>query len=433
VEKLVALTEKKPKWQSPLLQQHHLVGRIWRPSDGRFVDQEVMAEDLVRSAYVLLGEKHDNADHHLLQARMIELLTSLGRRPAVIWEMITESKQPILDQHFATYSRDAKALGDDLGWNLSGWPAWQIYQPVAEAAMAAHLPMYAAGLPKSAVRSLARGKPSFKFAKRQRTLGLHIALPEELRKRSIEQLFQGHCEMMPRSALGPLFNVQRARDAVLGEHMLTSSRRDGALLIAGTGHVRKDFGVPLFLERNHPGIRITTVALVEVQDGLMDPTDYSESFSAPVMPFDYVWFTPRADDKDHCAALRKKWAKPAGEKPPPAKPQEEPAAKAKAEPEAAPKPEPTPEPKPEPEPTPEQKAAQEPEAKEESQPAPKEAEETPPQPAQDNDAKPENESSELPDLEEQEVEERKPVEMKPAEPVPGMPPIPRTKPPRPGR
>ena len=425
VEKLVALTAQKPTWQSPLLQQHHLVGRIWRPSDGRFVDQNVMAEDIVRSAYVLLGEKHDNADHHLLQARMIGMLTSLGRRPAVIWEMITEPKQPILDQHFAKYSRDAKALGDDLGWNLSGWPAWQMYQPVAEAAMAAHLPMYAAGLPKAAVRSLARGKPSFKFAKRQRSLGLHIQLPEELRQRSIEQLFQGHCEMMPRSALVPMFNVQRAKDAVFAEHMLTSSRQDGALLIAGNGHVRKDIGVPLFLERNHPGIRVTTVALVEVQDGLMDPTDYGEIFSAPVLPFDYVWFTPRADNKDHCAELRKRWAKPAKKEPPAAKVQEEPETKVKPEPE--PKPEPKQEQAPEP------KEEQKPELKEDPKAAPKASEETAPQPAQETDAKSDTENSELPDLEEQEVEARKPVEMKPAEPAPGTPPIPRSKPPRPGR
>jgi len=332
VEDLVALTETKPVWQSPLLQQHHLVGRIWRSADGRFVEQKILAEDLVRAAYILLGEKHDNPDHHLLQARLIEILIALGRRPALIWEMVPETKQPILDSYFAKYSRDGEALGKSLGWNLSGWPAWHMYQPVADAAMAGHLPMYAAGLPKSSIRALARGKPSFKFAKRQRALGLHIALPAGMRKRSLEQLYQGHCEMMPRSSLTPLFNVQRAKDAVFAEHMLTSGQNDGALLIAGNGHVRKDLGVPLFLNRHQPGVRVATVALVEVQDGLMDPTDYGEIFSAPLLPFDYVWFTPRIDDKDHCAQLRKRFAKPAKAKPmaPQPKAEEKPAEEAPA-------------------------------------------------------------------------------------------------------
>ena len=76
--------KKKSVWQSPLLLQHKLVGRIWRPSDGRFVDQDTLVEDLVRSSFILLGEKHDNKDHHLLQARLIRELTQHGRQPAVV-------------------------------------------------------------------------------------------------------------------------------------------------------------------------------------------------------------------------------------------------------------------------------------------------------------------------------------------------------------
>ena len=315
VQKLFAVTDPKPTWQSPLLQQHHLVGRIWRPGDGGFVDQKTLAADLVGSGYILLGEKHDNPDHHLLQARLIRTLTALGRRPAVVWEMIPESRQPILNRYWAKYSRDAAALGGTLGWDASGWPAWSLYQPIAEAAMAAHLPMYAAGLSKAAVRTLARGKPSFAFAKRRRALGLDNPMPEELRQRSLEQLYQGHCELMPRDTLGPLLNVQRARDAVIAEHLLAGSVNDGALLIAGAGHVRKDLAVPVFLARYQPDVRITTVAFVEVRDGVLDPTDYAASFSTPVLPFDYVWFTPRADDEDHCAKLKKNWRMPGAMKP----------------------------------------------------------------------------------------------------------------------
>ena len=146
---------KQPAWQSPLLQKHHLVGRIWRPAEGRFVTEAYLNGELLRSAYILLGEKHDNPDHQLLQARLIHELTDQGRRPSVIWEMITETKQPILDQFRFEYSRDAAALGVALSWDVSGWPDWRFYQPVAAAAMAENLAMYTAGLPKPVVRALA--------------------------------------------------------------------------------------------------------------------------------------------------------------------------------------------------------------------------------------------------------------------------------------
>jgi hypothetical protein len=49
----------------------------------------------------------------------------------------------------------------------------------------------------------------------------------------------------------------------------------------------------------------------------------------------------------------------------------------------------------------------------------------------DASAMPDEAETDLPDLEEHEVEVRKPVEMKDAEPAPDMPPIPRSKPPKP--
>jgi uncharacterized iron-regulated protein len=307
LENLLAVKDKKPTLQSPLLQQHHLVGRIWRPADGRFVEQKTLAKDLARSTYILLGETHDNPDHHLLQARLIRVLASLGRRPAVVWEMIPETQQPILDRYWANYSQDAAALGATLSWDASGWPSWRLYQPIAEAAMAARLPMYAAGLSKTVMRALARGKPPFGFTKRRRALGLHIPFPEALRQRSLEQLYQSHCELMPREALEPLLNAQQSKDAVFAKHMLASGVDDGSLLIAGAGHVRKDLAVPLFLARHQPGARVASVAFLEVQDGVLDPTDYAADFLSPALPFDYVWFTPRADDQDHCGELKKNW------------------------------------------------------------------------------------------------------------------------------
>ena len=433
VAKLTGLGEKKPVWQSPLLQKHHLVGRIWHPSSGRFIEQKVLAEVLVRSAFVLLGEKHDNRDHHILQARLIKVLTSLGRRPSVVWEMIPESKQPVLNKFWEQYSKNADALGVALAWDISGWPAWNMYKPIAGAAMAAHLPMYAAGLPKAAVRSLARGKPSFEFARRRRRLGLLTPFPKELRQRSIDQLYIGHCELMPRAALGPLFNVQRARDAVFAEHMLTSGLDDGALLIAGDGHVRKDIGVPLFLKRHQPNVKVTTVAFGEVQDGVLDPGDYAENFSAPVMPFDYVWFTPRADAKDYCAALRKKWQKPATGKVETVKPSRKalddaaPAPEPKAMPKAEPKPEP--EPNAEPAPSPEAVSEPDPNSQPELDGDETEAGSPPAQPAQPTKTEMPASDEDQPDV--ADPEERPSIDVTPVDAQPDMPPVPRSKPPRP--
>jgi uncharacterized iron-regulated protein len=82
--------------------------------------------------------------------------------------------------------------------------------------------------------------------------------------------------------------------------MLSSGAADGAVLIAGAGHVRRDRGVPYYLAQEQPQASLVTVALQEVARDLSEPVAYGWHVGA----FDYVWFTPRASDEDPCAAFR---------------------------------------------------------------------------------------------------------------------------------
>ncbi|MDP6175397.1 MAG: ChaN family lipoprotein, partial [Rhodospirillales bacterium] len=69
-------------WVSPLDQGHPLAGRIWQVSPGRFVEPTQVEQAAEAADFVLAGEKHDNLDHHLLQARLLKSLIRAGRHPA---------------------------------------------------------------------------------------------------------------------------------------------------------------------------------------------------------------------------------------------------------------------------------------------------------------------------------------------------------------
>jgi hypothetical protein len=45
--------------------------------------------------------------------------------------------------------------------------------------------------------------------------------------------------------------------------------------------------------------QLLSLAFVEVSAGKQSPGDYAEHFDGR-LPFDYLWFTPRADDFDPC-------------------------------------------------------------------------------------------------------------------------------------
>src|SRR5262249_11227032 len=73
-------------WLTKLDRDSPLVGKIWDAGAAAFVSPSAMLERLSRAKFVLVGERHDNPDHHRLQAKVIAELVARGRRPAVVLE-----------------------------------------------------------------------------------------------------------------------------------------------------------------------------------------------------------------------------------------------------------------------------------------------------------------------------------------------------------
>jgi uncharacterized iron-regulated protein len=110
-------------------------------------------------------------------------------------------------------------------------------------------------------------------------------------------------EMPPAFADGMVM-AERARDGSLAAHMRVADAGRGAVLIAGTGHARIDRGVPRELARIATGEAAVSIAFVEVSHGDSDPRAYAAAWHSLALPFDFVLFTPRANDDDPCAKMR---------------------------------------------------------------------------------------------------------------------------------
>jgi uncharacterized iron-regulated protein len=281
---------------------HPLTGRIWDVGNGRFVTMDALAAAVSGVRFVLLGERHDHPEHHAFQAWLVRRMIEAGRRPAVAFEMLDTSQAPALARHLAASPHDAAGLGDAVGWRRSGWPEWRLYQPIAEEALAAGLPIVAANVPAAAARAAARGDFSALDPELVRRHALDRPAPAQAALEA--EIREAHCGALPETLVPGMVAAQRARDAQMAER-LVAGQRDGAVLIAGAGHVRSDRGVPRYLAAAAPDAHIVAVAFLEVADGLTAPADYAERFGAPRLPFDYVWFTARVDNDDPCARFGK--------------------------------------------------------------------------------------------------------------------------------
>ena len=135
---------------------------------------------------------------------------------------------------------------------------------------------------------------------------LRLAEPSpETRSAMALEIRESHCGKAPESILDRMVDIQWARDARMAASLARGGQRDGAVLIAGAGHARRDRGVPAHLARQAPDAGVASAAFLEVDPAAVKPGDYAARLAGDTLPFDYVWFTPKIDDVDPCEKFKK--------------------------------------------------------------------------------------------------------------------------------
>ena len=117
-------------------------------------DGELFA-GLAARPIVLLGEEHDNAEHHRWQLSVIEALHALGPDLVLGFEMFGRASQPVLDQ-WVGGDLDADAFLRAVRWNETWGFDARLYLPIFEFARRHELPMWALNVERSLIRRVAR-------------------------------------------------------------------------------------------------------------------------------------------------------------------------------------------------------------------------------------------------------------------------------------
>jgi uncharacterized iron-regulated protein len=302
------------EWVSPRHRDHPLVGKIWDGRAGAFVDEGALAAAVAAADFVLLGEVHDNADHHLLQARLVRAAIGAGRRPALAFEMLSTEQQPAVDAALARAPGDPDALAKAVGWAESGWPPFQLYRPIFAAGLEAGLPIVAANLPRAMVKALVSGGVEVLDPPVRERLARGEPVPAEQLEEMRTEMRESHCNELPEALIDPLVLAQRARDATMAARIAEADAGRGAMLVTGNGHIRTDRGVPAFLAEEAPGRTVLAVAFLEVLPEATEPAAYQALLGARTFPFDFAVFTAGEEREDMCAGLRHRARRQAEEK-----------------------------------------------------------------------------------------------------------------------
>lgn len=263
---------------------------------------------------LILGETHDNAEHHLLQAAALAEFTdtSNAKRPAVVFEQLRADQETgvanfrALSGSATSKTRTVDDLKRLVDWDKSAWPK-NVYEPLFSAAIALDLPIYAGDVARAEIMKAAKGGEGAVASDDRSRLGLDVPLGEKLDAASVKEIEDSHCGALPKEAFGGMAYAQRYRDAHLADAVIAAGRTNGAaFLIAGTGHARTDRGVPWYIRQRAPEKKIVSVMFIEVEDGNADAQSYIPRGPDGQPAADFVVFTARTERGDPCEKMRKK-------------------------------------------------------------------------------------------------------------------------------
>lgn len=205
---------------------------------------ETMSAPFEGADIIILGEVHDNPQHHINQARIV----SEVQPAAIVFEMITPD---VARQVTPEIRENAILLEATLSWEDSGWPDFAMYYPIFAAAPDAAI--FGGAMDRAEVRRTISDGAAEVFGASAALFGLDADLPDDQLEKRLQLQQDAHCGALPVEMLPGMVEAQRVRDAALARaavaaHAHAQASEGGpVVVITGNGHAREDWGMPAAL------------------------------------------------------------------------------------------------------------------------------------------------------------------------------------------
>jgi uncharacterized iron-regulated protein len=257
---------------------------IIEQASGRPMTEAALLALIKTSDFVLLGELHDNPHHH---ARRGALLAQL-RAPAVL-----------VAEHLPSPARvqlrpelDLSAALTEAGFDAKAW-RWPLHRTLFDGAAQVGLPLLGGNVSREQARQVAReGRAA--LPDDAGLLWDASPLSAAARASLAADLVLGHCgQLSSGPRLDGMVWAQGLRDASMWQTLQAAATAGAqpAVLLAGNGHVRLDYGVGHLVRSQRPQAKLISVGFGEAGKPL------------PAGDYTHIWITAAAERADPCAGF----------------------------------------------------------------------------------------------------------------------------------
>ena len=213
----------------------------------RAVTPEQVAASASSAQFVLLGEEHDNADHHRWQLHSLAMLLGARGKLVIGMEMLPRQAQAQLDQWVAGTLSEASLLRETQ-WNKVWGFDPELYLPLLHFARMHRIPVVALNVNRELIREV--GAKGWKAIPEDRREGVGNPTPPTAEYRQqLRSWFEQHgtTQSNDAAAFDRFVEAQLTWDRAFADALFKAAADNPGRLVVGiigTGHLLNGYGVP---------------------------------------------------------------------------------------------------------------------------------------------------------------------------------------------
>ena len=313
-----AVVENSPVRPDPL------IGRIINTETAEPVNFERLIDHISTRDVIYLSEKHDNADHHLFQRKVILALVEKGMTPVIGFEFFSMEDTPdllnFMDAAEIPHSAEAqKAIEKDLrkklGWDSQSDAMWQFYFDLLSLARDHKLTVAGIDLPSTLKRRITRkGIDGLSRLEKNRIFSTDLE-DAPYKKHMLDVFKAAHCGMGHGRMQQRLYDTWLARNdqMALSVTRLFQLDKGPVVIIIGGGHTEYGLGVIDRVTAIDTAIQQVNIALKEIRIHPAPLSDYLSPLTLEgrgvMPPADYLRFSQRVSYENPCDRFKERLKK----------------------------------------------------------------------------------------------------------------------------
>ncbi len=220
---------------------------VWSYAEKRFLSFGQFIDKLSDADLICVGENHDSDLHHHVQLRIIKGLFANDERLGVGMEMFQRPFQPALDRYVRGEIAEDAFLKESEYRQRWGFD-WSLYRPILEFSRKNQIPVAALNVPRELTQRLSKVGRDGLTAEEKAQLGdidFHVKAHRDY---WFERLAKMHGKTdIPQEQKERSYQVMTAWDGFMADSAARFQKERGLrrmVLLAGSGHIDRGFGIP---------------------------------------------------------------------------------------------------------------------------------------------------------------------------------------------